>query len=259
MAQTYTVITGASGGIGLALAQTYAQNNHPLVLVARNQENLTQAAKRIKNTNNVDVKTMPLDLSAPGATVELYSFLAEQKLPVDQFINNAGFANFGPFHQIPGELQMAMLDLNVRVLTDLCQRFIPLLIQFPNARLVNVASTAAFMPGPYMAAYYASKAYVLSLSEALAEEYRTTHLAVCALCPGPTKTNFQSRANMGRSRLMHGKFMTPEQVAHIAYPAIQHGDPVIIPGTLNRLLSYMPRFLPRTLVTRIVAGAQEPT
>jgi len=259
MAQPYTVITGASGGIGLALAQTYAQNKHPLILIARNQENLTQASNRIQNAFEVDVKTIAIDLTAPGATVELYSQLAELNLPVNQFINNAGFGLYGSFHQIPLSEHLKLLDLNTRVLTDLSYRFIPLLLQFPDSRLVNVASTASFFPGPMMSTYYASKAYVLSLSEALAEEYRTTHLAVCALCPGPTKTGFQSRASMARSRLMHGNFMTPEQVAHAAYPAIQHGDPVIIPGVMNRLASWFPRFLPRTFVTRLIAGAQEPT
>ncbi|ARU41653.1 hypothetical protein CCB80_11075 [Armatimonadetes bacterium Uphvl-Ar1] len=187
MAKPATLITGASGGIGLALAEIYAKNSHPLILVARSEDTLKEIAGRLQKRYDIPVKPVALDLSAPGATAELNSQLAADQTPIDQLINNAGFANYGSFHSIPTDRQLGLIDLNVRVLTDLSQRFIPILLQFPNSRLVNVASTAAFFPGPHMAAYYASKAYVLSLSEALAEEYRTTHLAVCALCPGPQK------------------------------------------------------------------------
>ncbi|MBA4291476.1 short-chain dehydrogenase [bacterium] len=258
MAKPATLITGASGGIGLALAEIYAKNSHPLILVARSEDTLTEIAARLQKRYDIPVKPIALDLSAPGATAELYSQLAADQTPIDQLINNAGFANYGTFHSIPTDRQLDLIDLNIRVLTDLSQRFIPILLQFPNSRLVNVASTAAFFPGPHMAAYYASKAYVLSLSEALAEEYRTTHLAVCALCPGPTKTGFQDRAQMQRSRLMQGQFMTADQVAHAAYLGIQSGDPIIIPGTMNRFLTWLPRIMPRTALARIIAGAQEP-
>jgi hypothetical protein len=253
-----SLITGASNGIGLALAHEFAAQGHDLILVARNNERLQTEVQKLHTQHGREVIGFAADLSEPGAAAELFRKITDQGHAVSHLINNAGFASYGPFHQISITEQLNMIDLNIRSLTELSHRFIPMLLQHPESRLVNVASTAAFFPGPLMAVYYATKAYVLSFSEALAEEYRTTSLAVCALCPGPTKTGFQDRAQMTKSRLMNGQFMTSEEVARIAYSGIIHGETVIIPGHTNRLMSNLPRFLPRNMITRIVAGAQEP-
>jgi len=257
MSDHYTLITGASGGIGLALAEQFAKNKHPLILVARSGDKLQEIAIRFEKEFHIPVAPITLDLTEPGAPETLYNSTVAQGMVVQTLINNAGYATYGPFHHIDLKSQLNMLDLNMRVLTVISHRFIPHLLVQALPRLVNVASTAGFMPGPTMATYYASKAYVLSLSEALAEEYRTTPLAVCCLCPGITETGFQQRANMGRARLIQGKMMTAEQVASYAYTGIQHGDPVIIPGFMNKLASWFPRFLPRNVVSRFVAGANE--
>jgi len=257
MSDHYTLITGASGGIGLALAEQFAKNKHPLILVARSGDKLQEIAIRFEREYHIPVAPITLDLTESGAPEMLYNSTVAQGMVVQTLINNAGYATYGPFHHIDLKSQLNMMDLNMRVLTEVSHRFIPHLLVQALPRLVNVASTAGFMPGPTMATYYASKAYVLSLSEALAEEYRTSPLAVCCLCPGTTDTDFAKRANVGRARLFQGKLMTAEQVAAYAYIGIQHGDPVIVPGFMNKLATWFPRFLPRNVVSRIIAGANE--
>lgn len=257
MSDHYTLITGASSGIGLALAKQYAINKHPLILVARSGEKLQEIAIEFEKKYHIPVAPITLDLTAPGAPETLYNSTVAQGMTVQTVINNAGFATYGPFHQVELNRQLNLLDLNMRVLTEISHRFIPHLAGQAISRLVNVASTAGFMPGPTMATYYASKAYVLSLSEALAEEYRTTPLAVCCLCPGTTDTDFAKKANVGRARLFQGKLMTVEQVAAYAYIGIQNGDPVIIPGFMNKVSTWLPRCLPRNVISRLVAGANE--
>jgi hypothetical protein len=245
------LITGASGGIGLELARIFAREGYGLVLVARSRERLIEIAAELKPAA---VQVIVKDLTLPGAPEEL-----QREVPkVDVLVNNAGYGVYGPFVKNPLPDELGMLQLNMTALVVLTKLYLPGMVAAQNGKILNVASTAAFQPGPFMALYYATKAFVLSFSEAIASELEGTGVTVTALCPGPTATGFQAAAKLENSRLIKQmKVMDSRTVAEAGYRALMAGKPVVIPGLLNKLLAQSVRFSPRGLVTKIARKMQE--
>ena len=242
-----TLITGASAGIGEELARVFAANGHDLVLVARRKTALDRLARSLRKRHGVTVHVVPFDLSAPGAAQSLFDDLGKRDRPVDILVNNAGVLHGGGFRKMALADVEAMIDLNVRALTSLCRVFIEPMIDRRDGRIVNVASLGAFQPVPSLAVYAATKAYVLSLSEALAEEVRHHGVRVCAVCPGFTDTAMLTDAS-GGSDVPGLLVMQPDRVAREAYAACMRGDVIRVPGLGNALASTGVRLLPRWLV-----------
>lgn len=251
------LITGASGGIGYELAKVFAREGYNLVLVARSEQKLAETAADLGGKHQVTVKVIVKDLAGPMAPDEIYAELRRESIAIDILVNNAGFATYGPFVELDLAKELEMLQLNVVALTHMTKLFLTDMLARRAGKILNVASTAAFQPGPLMAVYYASKAYVLSFSEAIANELRGTGVMVTALCPGPTQSGFQARARMEDSRLLTSGVMDAETVAWAGYRGLMAGKTVIIPGLRNRLLALAPRFTPRRMTTEIVRRAQE--
>jgi uncharacterized protein len=254
---TTALITGASSGIGEALTRALAAEHHDLVLVARSEPALRHLADELTTAHGVAVQVVAADLSLAGAAAALVAALDGRH--IDVLVNNAGFGDYGPFHESDPAKVSQMIALNVATLTDLTRALLPSMVASGSGRVLNVASTAAFMPGPLMAVYYATKAYVLSFSEAIADELRDTGVTVTALCPGPVATGFQAGADMGQSKLVKGKqLMTADECARLAITGMNKGKPVVITGTMNKLQAMSPRFLPRRMVPSMVRKAQAP-
>jgi short-subunit dehydrogenase len=246
-----TLITGASGGIGYELAKLFARDHHNLVLVARSADKLAQVAAELQ-THGITVKTIALDLAAPPAPKFLFDQLQREGISIDILINNAGFGAFGDFAQMPEDEILGQIDLNITALTQLTRLFLPSMVQRRNGRIMNVASTAAFQAGPLMAVYYATKAYVLSFSEAIANEQRGSGVTVTCFCPGATHTGFASRAGTEKSRLFkHLGAMNADKVALDGYRALMEGCTLAISGVHNWAVAQSTRFAPRKLVTAI--------
>ena len=256
------LITGASGGIGEALAYRFADNGYDLILVARSEDKLAAVAKAAEMFE-VTSTVIPLDLQAPGAGARLEEAVAEKRLIVDVLANNAGFGATGAV--VAGDLdeQLGMVDLNCRMLTELSARFgqgIKARGPTTNGRsgILNVASTAAFQPGPYMAVYYATKAYVLSLSEAMNREFKGSGAHVTALCPGPVKTGFQERAAFDKSMgLMKLPMQTADAVAKAGYEGFAQKKAVVIPGAMNAAMARSAAFAPRGVLLSMVETLQK--
>jgi short-subunit dehydrogenase len=245
------LITGASSGIGYELAKLFARDHHDLVLVARSADKLAQVATELQ-PHGVTVKTIALDLATPLAAKFLFDRLQSEATSVDILINNAGFGAYGEFAQMPEEEILSQIQLNISALTQLTRLFLPPLLQRRAGKIMNVASTAAFQPGPLMAVYYASKAYVLSFSEAIANELRGSGVTVTCFCPGATHTGFAKRAGTEKSRLFKQVgAMSAENVARDGYRALMAGRTVAISGAHNWLLAQSVRFAPRKLATAI--------
>jgi uncharacterized protein len=243
------LITGASGGIGYELAKFFARDHHNLVLVARSADKLAQVATELQ-VHGGTVKTIVLDLTPPPAPKFLFDQLAGT--PIDILVNNAGFGAFGEFAQMPEEEILGQIQLNVTALTQLTRLFLPTMVQRRSGRIMNVASTAAFQPGPGMAVYYATKAYVLSFSEAIANELRHSGVTVTCFCPGATHTGFAKRAGTEKSRLFKQLgAMDADKVALDGYRALMEGRTVAISGVHNWLVAQSTRFAPRRLVTAV--------
>ncbi len=242
------LLTGASSGIGLELGRVFARHKHDLILVARSKEKLEQLAREWSTEFGVKVDVAAVDLSRPNAAGQLAN------RDVDILVNNAAFGLNGTFVDLDLRRQLEMIELNVTALTHLTGLFLPAMVKRGRGRILNVASTASFQPGPMMAVYYATKAYVLSFSEAIAEELRGTGVTVTALCPGPTATDFTRVAGMANSRL-HRRFAADaKSVAEKGYRALMKGKRLLVPGMINKLTAVSVRFSPRGLVTRIVKG-----
>jgi short-subunit dehydrogenase len=249
------LITGASLGIGLELAKVFAKNNHDLVLVARSADKLNALAKEL---NNVKTMVIVKDLSIPGSGKEIFDELNAKNIQIDVLVNNAGFGDFGFFHEASIERQLQMVDLNIRSLTELTHLFGKLMVARKEGKIMNVASTAAFQPGPRFSVYYATKHYVLAFSEGLANEWRDHGVTVSALCPGPTESGFQEAAGIGKSKLAK-KFKMPSsyEVAVYGYRALMNGKVVAVHGFLNKIVSKIVRFLPRSVVTSLARQVQD--
>jgi len=251
------LITGASGGIGYELALLFARNGYDCILVARSQDKLNELAARLESESRVKTIVIGRDLSRPSAVDEIYEEVTAASMPVDVLVNNAGIPVFGPFIETDLQTELEMLQVNVVALTALTKLFLRGMVERRAGRILNLASTAAFLPGPLMAVYYASKAYVLSFSQALANELRGTGVTVTALCPGPTRTGFQKRGVMEDSRLVQGEIADAASVALAGYRGLMAGKTIVIPGLSNKLIPWVVRLSPRGVVTRVVRRMQE--
>ena len=252
-AKGFTLVTGASTGIGRELALIAASKGCSLVLVARSEDKLSELAREVREAHGVHAEVVALDLSDPEAPAALFREMKRRDVEIEVLINNAGFGSLGPFHETTIERQLSMLRLNVIALTHLTHLFLPPMLERRRGRILNVASTAGLQPGPWMAVYYASKAYVLSFTEAIAEELRGTGVTSTALLPGPTSTQFQSRAEMAGSRLIRLGMADARSVAEAGYRGMEAGRAVVIPGISNKALSLVVRLSPRWAVRRVVS------
>jgi uncharacterized protein len=254
------LITGASGGIGHELAKLFARDRHNLALVARSAEKLATVSTELEPAG-IKVKNIALDLAKPGAPRVLHDQLQSDAVVVDILVNNAGFGAFGEFANMPEEEILGQIDLNITALTQLTRLFLPAMISRRSGRILNVASIAGFQPGPLMAVYYATKAYVISFSQAIANELEGSGVTVTCFCPGATHTGFAQRAGIGGSRLFKFGAMSAEAVARDGYRAVMKGSPLAISGAQNWLIAQSTRFAPRKMVTAIsrwVAEKAEP-
>lgn len=247
----YTLITGASTGIGYELAKLFAKDRHNLILVARDEGKL-ETAKNELSKCNVEVKILSLDLSKSEDIQGLFNYVEMNKLNVDILVNNAGIGTFGDFSEIEWVKEEALIDINIKVLTKLTKYFLPKIIECKNGGILNVASTAAFCSGPRMAAYYASKAYVLNLTEAIYEECKDSGIRISCLCPGPVKTTFQDKAGIKKSESAKKYLMDAEEVAKVSYKDFKKGKLIIIPGMKNKLLVIGNKLLPRRISRKII-------
>lgn len=249
--RNYTLITGASTGIGYELAKLFAKDRHNLILVSRDEGKL-ETAKNELSKYNVEVKILSLDLSKSEDIQGLFNYVEMNKLNVDILVNNAGIGTFGDFSEIEWVKEEALIDINIKVLTKLTKYFLPKIIECKNGGILNVASTAAFCSGPRMAAYYASKAYVLNLTEAIYEECKDSGIRISCLCPGPVKTTFQDKAGIKKSESAKKYLMDAEEVAKVSYKDFKKGKLIIIPGMKNKLLVIGNKLLPRRISRKII-------
>lgn len=256
MAKSTVLITGASGGIGLEFAKVFAREGCDLILIVRTEDKLNDLARELQAKYGTKSRVMAQDLAAPSAPDAIFKTLQADGVQVDILVNNAGFATYGHFVDIDLTTELQEMQLNIITLTHLTKLFLKPMIERHNGKILNLASTAAFQPGPLMAVYYATKAYVLSFSEAIAREVEGTGVTVTALCPGPTESGFQKRADMGESKLVQSGLMSVSTVVEQGYQGLMQGKTVVIPGLTNRLGILIPRFLPRSMVTNIIMNMQ---
>jgi short-subunit dehydrogenase len=253
------LVTGASMGIGVDLAECFAKDGYDVILTARSEALLKDVADKLAKQYNVKATAIAADLGTPGGGEALAVKIAAQGLSVDVLVNNAGYGKAGAFLGSDRATQLGMIDLNDRALVELTHIYWPSMLQNKHGGVLNVASTAAFQPGPLMAIYYASKAFVLSFSEALWKEAEGTGVKVSCLCPGPTASNFRERAGTGATRLSRlGTPMTSASVARQGYRGFQKNRMVVITGARNALLASLVPFLPRRTVLGMVHGMQSP-
>jgi uncharacterized protein len=258
------LVTGASGGIGLELARLFAADGHDLVLVARDEAKLRRVGEELAREHGVRFHVVAADLADPAAPEAVFRAVREAGVEVEALVNNAGFGLYGPFAQTGAEpatalsRELEMIQVNVTALTHLTKLFLPGMVARGHGRVMNVASTAAFQPGPLMAVYYASKAFVLSFSEALSVELAGTGVVVSCLCPGATRTDFQKAAAMEDSRLFRGgHVMDAATVARAGYRGLLAGKPLVVPGAVNKAMAQGTRFIPRSFAARLAKMAQE--
>jgi short-subunit dehydrogenase len=259
-ARRLALITGASGGIGEAFAHLLAADDCDLILVSRNESELNRVRGLIAaKLANREITVIALDLADHQAGAKLEAELRERQLSPDVLINNAGYGIYGRTAELPIDEQIGIVDLNVRALTDLTLRMLPAMIQRGKGGIINVASTAAFMPGPFMSLYHASKAFVLLFSEALAGELTGTGVAVTVLCPGPVPTGFQERAKMqGLKFLRYVSSNSAQDVALAGWEGFKQHRRVVVPGTLNRASAIAGRYGPRWLVLPVMRFLTSP-
>ena len=247
----YVLITGASGGIGYELAKLFARDRHNLVLVARSGDKLSQVATELQ-PHGIQVKTFAVDLTQSLAPKFLFDQLQREGISIDILVNNAGFGAFGEFARMPEDQILGQISLNITALTELTHLFLPPMLARHRGRILNVASTAGFQPGPLMAVYYATKAYVISFSEAIANELLNSGVTVTCFCPGATHTGFGKRAGNDQSRVFK-QFgaMNADRVALDGYRAVMEGRTLSISGIQNWAVAQSTRFAPRKMVTAI--------
>ncbi len=245
------IVTGASSGIGYELARLLAHDGYRLLLVARDPARLEAAAASLRAGNGGRrlIETHVVDLADPDGLDEMACFA--NTLCPDVLVNNAGFGGYGPFARTGIAREVEMISTNVTALTVLAKAVLPPMLERGSGRILNVGSTASFAPGPFAAVYAATKAYVLSFSEALSDETRGSGVTVTALCPGPTHTAFAARAGMGETKVFKSTIADAESVAQIGYAAMKAGKPVVVAGRFNKLLVFMVRLVPRSLVVQM--------
>ena len=251
------LVTGASFGIGMELARIFGREGYNLVLVARSADKLRQLASELEKAHGARSLILATDLTEPGASAYVLDQTTRADIQLDVLVNNAGFGQYGKFAENDLEECLRQIQLNITALTHLTRLYLPEMIERKRGRILNVASTAAFQPGPLMAVYYAGKAYVLHFSEAIANELQGTGVTVTCLCPGPTATEFQKRAKITGIRLTSYGTMDARTVAEDGYRALMAGKIVAISGMKNWLLAESVRFAPRRMTAAIARKLQE--
>jgi short-subunit dehydrogenase len=252
------LITGASSGIGKSLAESFAKDGYDVILAARSVGKMALQAADLRQRYGITATVIAADLASSEGAAKLYADIKNRGFSLNALANNAGFGVYGEFKDSSLESELAMMLVNMNAVVVLTKRFLPDLLAV-NGKIINTASTAAFQPGPYMAVYYATKAFVLSFSEAMAAELEGTGVTVTALCPGPTASGFQDQADMHASALVKNKKLpAAERVATLGYRAMQRGQRVYIPGVIHWLMAQSVRFTPRRLVTTIVKAMSKP-
>lgn len=252
------LITGASNGIGLELAKIHASKGGDLVLVARNKSKLDELKHELETKFNIKVYTIGKDLSAANAAKEVYDETSKQQIKIEYLINNAGFGDFGFFAETDWNKELQMINLNITTLTQFTKLYLQDMLKRKSGKIMNVASTAAFQSGPTMAVYYATKAYVLSFSEAVDNEVRDQGISITALCPGATESGFQAAAAMEESNLVKGrKLPGSKEVAEYGYAAMLKGKTVAIHGFMNWIMANSVRFIPRSIVVKVTRKIQD--
>jgi short-subunit dehydrogenase len=252
------LVTGASSGLGEQLARLFARDGIGLVLVARREDRLRRLKSELERDFGIAVNVLPADLTSPRSVGEVLELLDRRKIEIDYLVNNAGFGQSDAFADVPLERSLEQIDLNVRALTELTRRLLPAMIRKRRGRILNLGSTAGDQPGPFMAVYYATKAYVNSFSEALHHELEATGVTVTLSCPGPTFTEFPKVSNVKNMRLFRMNAMAPDRVAAEAYRAMMKGTRRITHGARNKLGSQLSRLLPRSAVLAIVSRLNAP-
>lgn len=258
MNHSLALVTGASSGIGLEFSRVLAEKGHDLILVARSSEALEALAKSIRQEFGREVMVVAMDLSLPDSGKKLFKELENKGLIPEILINNAGFGDYGFFHECDLDKQMRMIDLNVRSLTELTHLFGSRMVERKSGRIVNLSSTAAFQPGPLMSVYYATKHYVQAFSVALANEWKAYGVTVTSLCPGPTESGFQQAASIHESPLVKGKKLpSSREVALYGYEAMMKGKVIAVHGFKNRILASMSRVSPWVISAAVARKLQE--
>jgi hypothetical protein len=257
MAEDIVLVTGASSGIGEAIARRVARDGRPVGLVARRQDRLEALAAEIRSGHKVDAHVLPSDLTAPGAVGALADEVARRGLAIDWLVNNAGFGTFGKFHQLPLERELAEIRLNVEALVELTGRFLPPMVERRRGVVMNVSSVGGFVPSPMMATYTATKAFVLAFSEALHVELDGTGVHCLCVCPGFTRTEFQSHVEVDTKAVPSMAWMTADAVADEAVRAAGRGG-VLVNGAMNRVLTAALKFAPRSLAVRSASMLLKP-
>jgi len=251
------LITGASGGIGLELARIHASKGDNLVLVARSRDKLDEVKRELETEFKVEVFNIVKDLSLKGAAADVFDEVRSKNINIDYLLNNAGFGDFGLFAGSDWDKQEKMISLNITALVHLTRLFLPGMIDRRDGKILNVASLASFQPGPIMSVYFASKAFVLSFSEAINNEVKDKGVSVTALCPGSTESNFHAVAMNDPDLVEDRKMQTAREVAEIGYRGMMKGKPVVIPGFKNAFLAFAVRFFPRVFITKMARKIQE--
>lgn len=259
MGHERALITGGSVGIGAALADVFAGHGHDLILASRNRDKLEARGRAIRNQFGVDVVCLPADLTDPDGARQLHEAVIARGLDVHYLVNNAGVGLYGKFSTTDLDAELKMIQLNVTSVVDLTKRFLPSMIARRSGRILNVASMAAFVPGPWMSVYYATKAFLLSFSQAIDYELKANGITVTTLCPGPTESEFKVRAGSERSRLFERFVMDAPRVARVGYTGMMNGKAVAIPGLRNKLIPVATRLTPRPLVAKLSHSAARPT
>ncbi len=253
----YSLITGASSGIGDCFARALAQRGHNLVLTARSEGKLSHLAVELARDHKIEVEIIPADLSVRDAAPQLAAILKERNLSINVLVNNAAFGARGEFWQLPLERQMAMVRLNINALTELTYLLLPEMVERGEGSIINVSSTVSFQPTAYTATYAATKAFVTSFSMGLAEEVRSHGIRVVTLCPGSTRTNFFEAGNYG-VRNTPGGMQAPQEVVDAALRALDRGGGLVVPRLLNKSLVFVQRFIPREAVAKLAAAIFRP-
>lgn len=248
------LVTGASSGIGREFARLLAEHGHDVVLVARRTTRLEELANELQQRYAVQATVVAMDLSETNAAQEIYSEVRRRGIEIDVLVNNAGFNVYGPFVQTDLENEMRMIEVNIKALVALTKLAVRGMVERGFGRILNLGSTGSFAPAPLDSLYAASKAFVLSFSEAIAEELKGTGVTVTVLCPGPTQTEFAARAGMSDTKIFSGRLMSVQQVASIGYRALMRGQTTVVTGLANKIQIWSMRFAPRSFVRRIAKG-----
>lgn len=252
------LVTGASAGIGMALARVLAAGGHDLVVTARRAERLEALARELRERHGGTVHVWPEDLIDPAAPQRLFERARDAGIAVDVLVNNAGFGAWGEFDELPHQRQLEMIAVNVRAVTDLTHRFLPAMRERRAGRILIVSSVCGFQPGPYMAAYFATKAFLLFLGEALSAELAGSGVTTTCLCPGLVRTEFHKVAGMEHSRVMRFRSKSAEEVAEAAYRGMMRGKRVVVPGLGNKFSTMVVGAFPSRFVLGMVKRLQAP-